>query len=105
MSDLPGYRQEADKIEAANRDERQHMAAAQAQMDHQRRIFDDIVHTVEPDPVTMHNTMLLNLTTNPPWKFRTLMLTWMQRSPSSWPGWYPEQCQKVAEMEGLGEAV
>lgn len=102
---MSGYQDAMAEIETASRDQRQRMAAMQAHSDHMGRLFKDAIENAQPSSEDLRNLLLANLTTKPPSHLGSLALTWMQRSPGDWPGWYPEYCQRVAELAGIGEEV
>lgn len=104
-ADPAGYQQAVAELEAASPDRRRAYAAQQAHADKFRMVFQDIMETAQPSPDELRTLLLANLTTKPPFNLKSMGLTWMQRSPNDWQGWYPEQCQRVAELAGIGEEV
>lgn len=103
MTDPAGYRETRDTIESATTEERQIFQAEQIATDRLRSAAEAIVQNVDPAPERLRELYLANLTTRPHWHPRSMGLTWMQRSPALWAGWYPEYCQQVAEVLGLDE--
>ena len=81
------------------------MTDAEQAHEDQMAEFTGIVQNAEPKPEDLRKLLLMNLTTDPPYQPRSLALTWMQRLPEAWRGWYPEECVRVAETMGLSEEV
>lgn len=79
--------------------------AQQAQLDHERTVFERAIRTAVPDPDKLRNSLLMNMTTKPPRRPLMLALSWMRADPGAWPGWHTGQAMNVAEANNLGEEI
>jgi hypothetical protein len=105
MTDLPGYEEAVAAYLASTDEQKAALRQHQLGLDRERAAFDKMVQTAEPSTAELRGAMLANMTTKPNGSIAQLMLTWMQRSPESWVGLHPEECQHAANMNGIGEEV
>ena len=80
-------------------------ATWQRVMDQRRARFRQVVTQAQATQEEVHRILLLNLTTRPRIDHTELALSWMQRDPSAWPGYHPEECENAARATGHGEDV